>query len=119
MSDDKQDTRMKVAPTLLCFALVGVVLLWGATWLGSGVPGVLASDVEAVASRLGATFLIVAGGVAFFMLLDRRFLSFLQIADAFFNRGAWEQMPPVVRAAFVLGWFLVFAAIIRSFVAVS
>ena len=102
-------------------------LFWSVVLLAIGlaiswVSGLISMHEEAhvaghapVLAVIGSAFLHVGAGVVFFVILDSIFLRFLDIRAAFYGRGHFERMPPAVRAEFVRGWFIVFAAVIVAF----
>ena len=103
---------------LMALALLGAALIGvSAHWLSEMTPlGPSISDYGLVAHALGGKLLTLSIAVLFFGILDRVFLPFLKIEDVFFGHEPWETTgDDTIRAAVILGWFLVFAAIILGF----
>ncbi len=100
---------------LALLALAGVAMIAAASALLSTTtplgPGLTETGV--VLQALGGKLVTLTLAVLFFAALDRVFLPFLKIEDVMFGRGPWATAgEDRVRAAVILGWFLVFAAVI-------
>ena len=103
---------------LMVLAGTGALLIGiSAYWLSEITPlGSSISDYGLVAHALGGKLLTLSIAVLFFGILDRVFLPFLKIEDVFFGHEPWDEAgEDTVRAAVILGWFLVFGAVILGF----
>ncbi len=103
---------------LMVLALLGAGLIGiSAQWMSEVTPlGLSASDYGLVAHALGGKLLTLSVAVLFFGVLDRVFLPFLKIEEVFFGQGRWTKTgEDTLRAAVILGWFMVFAAVILGF----
>ena len=106
------------------FAVIAAILLLGFVpsqlgkliiehggWVGQTF-GHHAADLDAVSGK----FLIVGGGVWFWLLLDSIWLRWLNIKEVVFPSGTeWEHVDTNVRAIVVLGYFLAFLAVVLGF----
>ena len=103
---------------LLVVALVSMgVLALTTEWLSTVTPlGDAPTDAGLMVQALVGKLLTLIVAVLFFGLLDRIFLPWLHISDVIFGTGQWEKTgEDGVRSAVVVGWFLVFAAVIMGF----
>ena len=103
---------------LLVLALVSIgLLVVSSAWLSQLTPlGAALTDQGFVVHALSGKALTLTAAVLFFGLLETVFLPFLNIREVMFGAGPWAATgEDGVRAAVILGWFLVFAAVIVGF----
>ena len=93
-------------------AAVGVFLSWFSVWMEQyhflvGHSG--------IASFLGTVFLHAGAGMIFWWVVDMTVLEWFNIKDCIKGRGWWSGVSEIVRAAAIIGYFLLFGFVMFMF----
>ena len=93
-------------------AAVGVFLSWFSVWMEKHY---FLVGHSGVAAFLGTVFLHAGAGMIFWWVVDMTVLEWFDIKDCIKGKNWWSDVPEIVRATSVIGYFLLFGLVMFMF----